>query len=52
MKNVYKILVRKPGGKRPLGRSRNRLDDNMKIDFKEIVCEDVDLINMHQDRVQ
>jgi hypothetical protein len=30
---AYKILVAKPGGKRPLGRSRHRWETNMKIDL-------------------
>jgi hypothetical protein len=35
MKNSYKILVRKPEGKRPLGRLRYRLEDNVKMDMKD-----------------
>jgi hypothetical protein len=34
--NVYRILVGKPEGKRPLGRARRRLVDNIKIDLREI----------------
>jgi hypothetical protein len=30
---LYKVLVGKPEGKRPLGRSRRRLEDNIKIDL-------------------
>jgi hypothetical protein len=33
-RNVYRILVGKPKGKRPLGRPRRRWVDNVKIDFK------------------
>jgi hypothetical protein len=33
---VYKIVVRKPEGKRPLGRPRRRWDDNMRIDLREM----------------
>jgi hypothetical protein len=36
MRNAYKILVGKPEGKRPLGRSRHRWADNIKIDLREI----------------
>jgi hypothetical protein len=32
MKNVYKMLVEKCGGKKPLGRPKNRWEDNIKID--------------------
>jgi hypothetical protein len=41
MTNVRTILVGKTEGKRPLGRARSRWDDNIKIDLKEIECEDV-----------
>jgi hypothetical protein len=36
MRNVYKILVRKPEGRRPLGRPRSRRKDNMRMDIREI----------------
>ena len=32
---VYRVLVGKPEGKRPLGRSRRRWKDNIKIDIQE-----------------
>jgi hypothetical protein len=35
-RNAYRILVKKPEGKRPLGRSRRRWVDNIKIDLREI----------------
>jgi hypothetical protein len=34
--NVYKILVRKAEGNRPLGRSRLRWEDNIRMDLREI----------------
>jgi hypothetical protein len=34
--NVYRILVGKPEGKRPLGRARSKWVDNIKIDLREI----------------
>jgi hypothetical protein len=34
-RNAYKILVGKPEGKRPLGRSRRRWVDNVKVDLRE-----------------
>jgi hypothetical protein len=33
--NAYRILVGKPGGKRPLGRPSRRLVDNIKMDLRE-----------------
>jgi hypothetical protein len=32
--NAYRISVGKPEGKRPLGRNRRRLEDNIKIDLR------------------
>jgi hypothetical protein len=36
MTNAYKILVRKPDGKRPLGRPTHRSEDNIRMDLGEI----------------
>jgi hypothetical protein len=52
MKNVNKILVRKPERKRTLGRPRCRWEDNISVTFKEIACEDMDWVHHAQDRVQ
>jgi hypothetical protein len=41
MGNSYKISVRKHEGKRPLGRCRYWWEDNIKIDLKETVCDNV-----------
>jgi hypothetical protein len=49
---VYKILVGKPEGKRPLGRPRRRWVDNFKLDRSEIGCDDMDWIDLAQDRDQ
>jgi hypothetical protein len=35
-RGVYRILVGNPEGKRPLGRSRRRWEDNIKMDFQEV----------------
>jgi hypothetical protein len=35
-RNAYRILVRKPEGKRPLGRPRHRLANNIKMNLREI----------------
>jgi hypothetical protein len=37
MRNAYKVLVRKPEGERPLGRPRRRWEDNIRMDFREMV---------------
>jgi hypothetical protein len=36
MKNVYKIFVRKPEGRSPIGRPKRRWENNIRMDFKEI----------------
>jgi hypothetical protein len=33
---VHRVLVKKPEGKRPLGRPRHRWEDNIKMDFQEV----------------
>jgi hypothetical protein len=49
-RNVYRLLVGKPEGKRPLGRQRGRWIDNIKMDLLEIVVNVVDWIGLAQDR--
>jgi hypothetical protein len=49
-RNVYRLLVGKPEGKRPLGRPRRRWIDNIKIDLLEIGLNVVDWIGLAQDR--
>jgi hypothetical protein len=51
-RNAYRILVRKPKGKRPLGRPRRRCVGNIKMDLKEIGWDDMDWIDLAQDREQ
>jgi hypothetical protein len=48
--NVYRLLVGKPEGKRPLGRLRRRWIHNIKIDLSEIGLNVVDWISLAQDR--
>jgi hypothetical protein len=50
VKNVYSILVGKPGGRRPLVRPRRRWEDNTGMDLREIEFGDVDWIHLAQDR--
>jgi hypothetical protein len=51
-RNAYRILVGKPGGKRPLGRPRHRWEDKIKIDLREIGYGGMDWIDLAQDRDQ
>jgi len=37
-RGVYRVLVGKPEGKRPLGRSRRRWEDNIKADLQKVGC--------------
>jgi hypothetical protein len=47
---VYRVLVGKPAGKRPLGRPRRRWEDNIKMDLQEVGCGGVEWIDLAQDR--
>jgi hypothetical protein len=49
-RGVYRVLVGKPGGKRPLGRTRRRWENNIKMDLHEVGCGGMDWINRAQDR--
>jgi hypothetical protein len=47
---VYRVLVGKPEGKRPLGKPRRRWEDNIKIDVQELGCGCRNWIQLAQDR--
>ena len=47
---VFRVLVRKPERKRPLGRPRHRWEDNIKMDLQEIGCGGMDWVELAQDR--
>jgi hypothetical protein len=49
-RKVYKVLVGKPEGKRPLGRPRRRWEDGIRMDLREIGLGGVDWIRLAQDR--
>jgi len=49
-RGVYRVLVRKPEGKRPLGRPRRRWEDNIKTDFKRNSMGGVDWTYLDQKR--
>jgi hypothetical protein len=42
VRGVYKVLVGRPEGKRPLGRPRRRWEDNINLDLKEIGIDGTD----------
>jgi hypothetical protein len=48
--NMYRLLVGKPEGKRPLGRPRCRWVDNIKMDLRDIGWGGVNWIDLAQDR--
>ena len=49
-RGVYRVLVGKPKGKRPLGRPRRRWVDNIMTDLQEVGCGYMDWIGLAQDR--
>jgi hypothetical protein len=49
-RGVYRVLVGKPEGKRPLGRSRRRWEDNIKADLQVLGCGGMDWIELAKDR--
>ena len=49
-KGVYRVLVGKPEGRRPLGRPRRRWVDNIRMDLQEVGCGYMDWIGLAQDR--
>ena len=49
-RGVYRVLVGKPGGKRPLWRPRRRWVDNIRTDLQEVGCGYVNWIGLAQDR--
>jgi len=49
-RGVYRILVGKPEGKRPLGRPRRRWEDNIKMELQELGCGDIHWTELDQER--
>ena len=49
-RGVYRVLMGKPEGKRPLRRPRHRWEDKIKMDLQEIGCGCMDWIELAQDR--
>jgi hypothetical protein len=50
-RDVYRVLVGRPEGKRPLGRPRRRWKDNIRMDLWEIGIDGANWIQLAQDRV-
>ena len=49
-RGVYRVLVGRPEGRRPLGRPRHRWEDNFRMDLREVGCGCVDWMELAQDR--
>jgi len=49
-RGAYGVSVGKPEGKRPLGRTRRRWEDNIKMYLQEVGCGEMDWIELDQDR--
>jgi hypothetical protein len=51
-RNVYRVLMGKPEGKKPFGRPRHRWEDGIRMDLRETGWGSVDWIKLAQDRYQ
>jgi len=49
-RGVYRVLVGKPEGRRPVGRPRRRWEDNIQMDLQEVVEGCGDWMDLAQDR--
>jgi hypothetical protein len=49
-RNVYKVLLGKPEGKRPLGRPRRRWEERIRMDLRETGWGSVEWIQLAKDR--
>jgi len=49
-RNAYNVLVGRPEGRRPLGKSRHRWEDNIKMELKEVGLGGMDWNDLAQDR--
>jgi len=50
VRGMYRVLVGKPDGRRPLGRPRRKWVDNIRTDLQEVGCGYMDWIGLAQDR--
>jgi transcription termination factor 2 len=51
-RDVYRVLLGRPEGKRPLGRPRHSWGDNIKLGLREIMIDGANWIHLAQDRVR
>jgi hypothetical protein len=51
-RNVYRVLMGRPEGKRPLGRRRRRWEDGIRMDLRVIGWRRVDWVQLAQDRAR
>jgi hypothetical protein len=51
-RSVYRVLVWRPEGKRPLGRPRRRWENSIKLDLRETGIDGTNWIHLAQDRVR
>jgi hypothetical protein len=51
-RGIYRVLVERPEGKRPLRIPRRRWEDNIKLDLREIGIDGANWIRLAQDKVQ
>jgi hypothetical protein len=49
-RGMYRVLVWRPEGKRPLGSPRHRWEDNIRMDLQEVGCGGMDWIGLAEDR--
>jgi len=49
-RTLYRVMLGKPDGKRPLGRPRHRWEGNIKMGIQEVRCEGMDWIDVAQER--
>jgi hypothetical protein len=49
-RGLYRVLLGKPEGKKPFGRPRSRLEDNIKMYLHEVGCGGTEWIELAQDR--
>jgi len=49
-RGLYRMLVGKPEGKRPLGRPRRRWENNIKMNLQKVGCGSMDWIELAHDR--
>ena len=49
-RGIYRVIVGKPEGKKPLGRLRRKWEDNIKMDLQEVGCGGMDWIDLAQYR--